>query len=111
MEVPHPPQEPDNVEVDEAMIEEVALKAEGDEPFQSYAVVKKRGSGPSRSQPKVLVQRLRWLTILFGGHIRGRSESLEHLGWTRAMHGIAASSYFRLHRDNGAADLLEEENM
>lgn len=35
----------------------------------------------------------------------------EHLEWTRATHGITATSYFRWHRDDAVVDQLKVENM
>lgn len=35
----------------------------------------------------------------------------EHLGWTRATHGIAAASYFKWHGDIAIADCLKVENI
>lgn len=39
-----------------------------------------------------------------------RNAHIGHLGMMQAMHEIAASNYFRCHGEDGAADLLKEEN-
>lgn len=40
-----------------------------------------------------------------------KNTKIEHIGWTRATHRMAATSFFRWLGDESAADELDEENM